>query len=743
MKKIKIFCLSLLTLLLATLGFACIKTREPSQYTLKVFDPHGYIVTELDEKYRAGEEINVIVRDEYSGIRVELYINDDSVVDYRALEHPYVLFSFTMPRRNSTLYVSPPYYPDNDETPPIISSSSSLPTEVNAATFTVRYDYGTHVQTSEGVPMATMLLDYNSFFFDPQEWNVEMPLLAGDALTVYYTGEMYVEEVYPGQVVIEDGSIQGVKKTKYAYLRALKYENETVFVDGVCVMEMPDYAVNIDGTLCPINEAISLLKQGGTLYASYVTPSYGVYDDEAQGCAAELAGIALSAVYTYNPEYPVPASKLTPWINYLQAENVASLKVRSYNGSVGPNGFIETKVTTDQTEIGKMLDHLKKLTYKQVSAEEAMICGGYTVEYTFTNTLGQTYGYSRYAGYYNQGEKYYKPSTSEPQLVWEKEYYSFQYYQFDVDLYVNGEYAKTYDNFLPEIDFVYTDEIPEYPPKKYVIYHDGPDIYILNEKYFYFEGREVVCKIVGEKDFSEIFAEYPPDGGTEGNETYSLAVEGATGLLTSELLAKYAAGEKVTFTTKVLIDACIAAYLNGEYIGLGNDMETEEGTRWVYSFTMPAKDSILRVQAEEGFLPEVESVTFSAQYIRASTMINQTHIERISSAEQLVAYKESQRDEYGGFDSVLSACEKYDKEYFAQKSLLIVSLEENSSSITHEIKNIEITRGESGKNTVTVTIERILPEEGYGDCAMQPWYILIEVPKYNRIESGNLQVKWI
>jgi hypothetical protein len=755
MKKIKLFCLTLLTALMALLGFACIERHNPPQCTLSVFDPYGHIVTELDKKYRAGEEITVIVRDGYSGIRVGLYLNEQEITDFRPLEHPYVLFHFKMPYQNATLYVSPPYYPDDgggdishdsssghpDETPPIQSSISSLP-ETNSATFTAQYDYGRYIQTSDGVPMVSTLLDGNALFFNPTEWNVETPLLAGEKLTVYYTGEMHVAESYPGQVVIEDGNIQRIEKTRKARVSELYYNGEILYAAGFSVEVRPAYAINADGTFITIEHALQALQDGERLWAAYNFPNDGLLV-EGEHADVDYVSVRLNAVYTYNPYYHISASTLMPWINYLQAENVDSIKVKSYNRSLGPNGFVETRVTDDKQEIEKMLDYMKKLSYKQLSREEAEIDGGDTIEYTFTDKSGQTYAYSNYAGCFHQDEKYYAPSAKPPVITIIEEWYqSFQYYQPTFDLHVDGKYAKTYDNFLPKIHFLATNEYIELPQWKYVIYHDGDPIYILNERYFTFAESNVTCKIVGEKDFSEILEEYPPDGGTEIKEKYSLTVEGATDVLTSENISEYAAGEEVTLTTEVLMDACVAMYLNGEYIGLGSDIEIDGRTHWAYSFSMPKKDSILRVQVEEGFLPEVEKVTFSVQYIRASIMINQTHMERVSSVEQLIAHGESNKDEYNGFESVLLAFEKYDEEYFARKSLLIVSLEENSSSISHAVKSIEITMNEDWKNTVTVIIERILPD-GDGDCAMQPWYILIEVSKYNRIESGNLQVKLI
>lgn len=85
------------------------------------------------------------------------------------------------------------------------------------------------------------------------------------------------------------------------------------------------------------------------------------------------------------------------------------------------------------------------------------------------------------------------------------------------DLYINGEKVKTYEHILDCIEFwwigdslnqVDTGLIPE--SEEYVLKSDSQEIRILSDKIFNY--NNYFCQILGEKDFSEILADFPVSG---------------------------------------------------------------------------------------------------------------------------------------------------------------------------------------------------------------------------------------
>ena len=228
MKTIKILFLTLLTAFLICLGAAC--ESHSNRYKLTVNDPNGYLLSELSdlaEEYEAGEEVSVKVAG-LSGASIYVYLNDREITDRETVNTDgwfYETYTFVMPARDSVL---------------TIDVHTIIPPIIEEAEFTVNYDYGQHIQTSDGQGLATILLNGCSLFFDPYDYDIEMPLLAGDVLTVYYTGEMLIQETYPATVVIQNGSIENVEKSKKATLVSLETRNGELYTqDGIVVADMP------------------------------------------------------------------------------------------------------------------------------------------------------------------------------------------------------------------------------------------------------------------------------------------------------------------------------------------------------------------------------------------------------------------------------------------------------------------------------------------------------------------------
>ena len=139
----------------------------------------------------------------------------------------------------------------------------NLPGTTKQAEFHTYYDYG-FVQPGK----ATLLMDGSTVFVDEE-------LIAGDVVTVYYTGELYIQETYPGTVVFQNGQIEHVE-VKQAQLCILlivqdeqtgeKYLVNNVY--GTRIETAPDYV------LCDRDEHYiewTSLHTGATLYGSYTS----------------------------------------------------------------------------------------------------------------------------------------------------------------------------------------------------------------------------------------------------------------------------------------------------------------------------------------------------------------------------------------------------------------------------------------------------------------------------------------
>ncbi|MBQ3524522.1 MAG: hypothetical protein IJA43_08735 [Clostridia bacterium] len=115
-------------------------------------------------------------------------------------------------------------------------------------------------------------------------------------------------------------------------------------------------------------------------------------------------------------------------------------------------------------------------------------------------------------------------------------------------------------------------------------------------------------------------------------------------------------------------------------------------------------------------------MTFSATSYRSHNTpsgIKFPQIRVIKSVEDLNEYVKEFNNEFS------EECKKYDEEYFKGKPLIVVILEEGSSSITHTVTALK--RADSGKLYAYIDVN--LPETGDSDMAY--WHIFIELE--NRI----------
>lgn len=118
-------------------------------------------------------------------------------------------------------------------------------------------------------------------------------------------------------------------------------------------------------------------------------------------------------------------------------------------------------------------------------------------------------------------------------------------------------------------------------------------------------------------------------------------------------------------------------------------------------------------------IENLPSVDFDAQYIRAGSkkeLSAYPAVKIIRSANEMSRYL---KNETHMSEELVSACEKYNADYFKEQILIIVLLEEGSGSVRHEVEKVG-----SDNTHAVIQIKTIAPE--VGTCDMAWWHILIE-----------------
>ena len=80
--------------------------------------------------------------------------------------------------------------------------------------------------------------------------------------------------------------------------------------------------------------------------------------------------------------------------------------------------------------------------------------------------------------------------------------------------------------------------------------------------------------------------------------------------------------------------------------------------------------------------------------------------------------------------SFINLLKTYDRDFFNNNNLILVSLVESSGSITHEVKDLNIVN-----NYITINIDKNIPD--YGTCDMATWCIIIEV---NKVSDNDIKI---
>ena len=145
---------------------------------------------------------------------------------------------------------------------------------------TATYDYGMHIKDK-----ATILLDYNRVFFNLKDYNIDK-LVAGDEVIIKYSGDIYVQEMYPGNVVLTDAIIHSIEINKAEIIEFTLTEDKLVASDSKYdnyLVPEHRYVVNEDDSFQVYDE----LPIGSKVYGS----SLSLY----KNC------ICVDALYSFKP----------------------------------------------------------------------------------------------------------------------------------------------------------------------------------------------------------------------------------------------------------------------------------------------------------------------------------------------------------------------------------------------------------------------------------------------------------
>lgn len=135
-----------------------------------------------------------------------------------------------------------------------------------------------------------------------------------------------------------------------------------------------------------------------------------------------------------------------------------------------------------------------------------------------------------------------------------------------------------------------------------------------------------------------------------------------------------------------------------------------------------------------------DEISFEVQYVQTNGVaenVNYPLFQSITSEEELQEYYKDNMDNYNFSDSLgtsvsfTTAIDKYDSNYFEDSFLIVVLLEENSSTIFHKVTDIT----EDGK----IVIEKTVPDDGNTDIAN--WHLLIELDKKYQDTQFQLELK--
>lgn len=171
----------------------------------------------------------------------------------------------------------------------ILGNTSSSQQETQFTTFKATFDYGRYVEGH-----ATLLLNDSYIFFTPENYGIS-EIVAGDIITLEYTGEFYILETYPSRVDIDPTQIKNISLGE-ANVKPYIVQNQNGNVSlapaidsiySVITLEQitNPYVVHSDGTFT----ALSDCENGDLVYVSQ---------------PVAISSIRIEGIYSYNPRNP-------------------------------------------------------------------------------------------------------------------------------------------------------------------------------------------------------------------------------------------------------------------------------------------------------------------------------------------------------------------------------------------------------------------------------------------------------
>ena len=152
--------------------------------------------------------------------------------------------------------------------------------------FVVEYEYllveNSNPITETNPVKARMMLSGCELFFIPEEYGITAPLVAGDTLTVTYTGDMMIAESYPGQIFIS-GQLKEVAVTSIASLMECTVVKDPAeeqnlyyaqFTENYELQEAPPYYIDGNGNY---QKCERLTGGDKTVYAAVAGASRKIY----------------------------------------------------------------------------------------------------------------------------------------------------------------------------------------------------------------------------------------------------------------------------------------------------------------------------------------------------------------------------------------------------------------------------------------------------------------------------------
>lgn len=182
------------------------------------------------------------------------------------------------------------------------------------------------------------------------------------------------------------------------------------------------------------------------------------------------------------------------------------------------------------------------------------------------------------------------------------------------------------------------------------------------------------------------------------------------------------------------------AYKDGgsaEYIGLGYKVYKYVGFVAVQTkyeigslfmkFNNPFTTDISSTNYTYTDIPYISNEVHSHLYFEG---YNNPNVDIIKSTSDLTKYTNKYKD-----DKLASTLNKYTNDYFNNNVLVIVTVQENSGSITDKVERVAKI---DNTNALSIFVNRSFPEIGTEDMAM--WHLLVEINKTDFNGINNVAV---